>query len=72
MKFHVWIAIKNVGESCRSLNEWIYEHRIDLKRVAINNGLVNHNLETNPRFNLKEYKIIVYIVNKKDPENGWI
>ena len=38
---------KYVGEISRSTDGRFYEHKRDLKRVHLIDGLVKHNLETN-------------------------
>ena len=40
-------------------------HKRKFKRENMNNSLVKHNLETNPNFNFKDSKMLVYIHYKK-------
>ena len=63
--------INYVDKTCRSFNKTIFVLKRDFKRADINNNLVKHNLETNPNFNLKASKMLVFVHNKKTPENGW-
>ena len=48
-----------------SMNKFMSTQEI-LKKRDINNGLIKHNLETNPNFNFKDSKMLH---NKNIPEN---
>ena len=60
---NVWIVIRYVGETSRSIDKRIYKNKRHLKRVYINNDIVKYNLEINHNFNFKDSKMLVYIQN---------
>ena len=57
-----------LGQTSLNINKRIYEERRDLKRVNINNSLVNHNLETNHYIIFKDSKMLVLMHDKKTPK----
>ena len=54
-----------VVETCYRFYKRIYEHKRDIRRTDMNDGLVKYNLETNHSFDFKDSKLLVYIHFKK-------